>query len=383
MGQAVLGPQHPDFAHYQYVGVDSSLQSLKVAQQLVPTGWLIGSSAEQLALVPSSVDVIICFGILMYVSRPNELLAKLTRALKSGGVILVHEPILRKQGADTRSRDNINDLAGVPLTSAVLLAELERSCKIELVHREYSPIRTMMLHLLGDLPEKSVALTRLVMFIDQFFIRLALPLSKRFGPGAILVSARRKPLAEPACLQSDGPRNESSSPSEDGNRVKRLSRPESPRKMKRNNWERLLRFRNIPLLRKPIYYALLVLGCDIPPDVKIGARFRLPHGIAVVIHNATTIGDRVTIFSCVTIGRADAYRKTESKFEGIRIEDDVVLSTGCRILCKEGLLVVAKGSVIGANAVLLNSTKPFEVWVGVPARCIGTRNLEGLPIGDF
>jgi serine O-acetyltransferase len=120
-----------------------------------------------------------------------------------------------------------------------------------------------------------------------------------------------------------------------------------------------------------------------PKEVKVGRRLRLPHGIGVVIHNSTTIGDRVTIFSGVTVGRADAYRKTHTDFEGIRIEDDAVLCTGCKILCKSGILTVAQGSVIGANAVLLNSTKPYEVWVGVPARCVGSRNLEGLPIGEF
>jgi serine O-acetyltransferase len=63
----------------------------------------------------------------------------------------------------------------------------------------------------------------------------------------------------------------------------------------------------------------------------------------------------------------------ESKFEGIIIEDDVLLSPGAKVLCKAGVLKVAKGTVLGANAVLLESTKENEIWAGVPAKRVGMR----------
>ena len=96
----------------------------------------------------------------------------------------------------------------------------------------------------------------------------------------------------------------------------------------------------------------------------------------MVIHNLTRIGDRVTVYSGVTIGRADAYRRSGSRFEGIVIEDDVLLSTGAKILCKEGTMHVRRGTVVGANAVLLQSTNEWEVWAGIPARCIGRRDPD-------
>ena len=55
------------------------------------------------------------------------------------------------------------------------------------------------------------------------------------------------------------------------------------------------------------------------------------------------------------------------------IGNDVILSPGCKILCKQGLLQVGNGTVIGANAVLLQSTGEYEIWPGSPARCIGQR----------
>ena len=58
------------------------------------------------------------------------------------------------------------------------------------------------------------------------------------------------------------------------------------------------------------------------------------------------------------------------------IEDDVVLSPGCTVLCKTGMLQVGRGTVIGANAVLLESTGDWEIWAGVPARKVGEREHE-------
>jgi serine O-acetyltransferase len=94
----------------------------------------------------------------------------------------------------------------------------------------------------------------------------------------------------------------------------------------------------------------------------------------VVIHPKSAFGERVRIYPGVTLGRADIHRPADqSAFEGIRVEDDAILCTGAKILCKQGILRVGKGSLIGANAVLLESTGENEIWAGMPARCIGKR----------
>jgi serine O-acetyltransferase len=43
------------------------------------------------------------------------------------------------------------------------------------------------------------------------------------------------------------------------------------------------------------------------------------------------------------------------------------------VLCKEGVLHVGRGTVLGANAVLLDSTGEGETWAGLPARKVGQR----------
>jgi serine O-acetyltransferase len=145
--------------------------------------------------------------------------------------------------------------------------------------------------------------------------------------------------------------------------------------MKRDLYTALVYARNWPVVGRLAYYTLKLLGAEIPPRVRIGRDFELAHGgFGVVIHSRSTIADRVKIYPGVTLGRADIYRPAEqSKFEGIAIESDAVLCPGAKILCKEGVLKVRRGTVVGANAVLLQSTGEWEIWAGSPARCVGSR----------
>lgn len=148
---------------------------------------------------------------------------------------------------------------------------------------------------------------------------------------------------------------------------------------KRDFYTHLVYARKWPLVGKLIYYLLKLLGSEIPLSVPIGKDFILEHGgHGVVIHSKSKIGDRVHIYQGVTLGRADIYKPMDqSKFQGIEIGDDVILSPGCKILCGEGVLEVGNGTVIGANAVLLESTGEYEIWAGSPARLISLR-----PRGD-
>lgn len=134
--------------------------------------------------------------------------------------------------------------------------------------------------------------------------------------------------------------------------------------------------RTWPVAGRLAYYLLKLLGAEIPLSVKIGPDFLLEHGgFGVVIHSKTVIGARVKIYPGVSVGRADIYRPMQqSRFEGIVIEDDVILCPGARVLGKEGVLRVGRGTVVGANAVLLQSTGENEIWAGMPARCVGYRD---------
>jgi len=145
--------------------------------------------------------------------------------------------------------------------------------------------------------------------------------------------------------------------------------------MRRDVYTWLVYARRSRLFGSPAYFLLKLLGAEIPRPVQIGKEFLLLHGgFGVVVHPRTVIGDRVRVYPGVTLGRADVQRPIgESAFEGIVVEDDCILSSGAKILCKQGVLRIGRGTIVGANAVLLESTGENEIWAGVPARCVGTR----------
>ncbi len=146
--------------------------------------------------------------------------------------------------------------------------------------------------------------------------------------------------------------------------------------MSKDLYSKLIQARRSRLFGKLAYGLLKLLGSEIPRSVLIAAEFELVHGgFGVVIHPNTVIGKRVKIYPGVTLGRADIYQPVhQSMFRGISIEDDVILSPGSKVLCKEGTLTIRKGTILGANAVLLESTGEMEIWAGIPARRIGQRS---------
>lgn len=143
-------------------------------------------------------------------------------------------------------------------------------------------------------------------------------------------------------------------------------------------YEKLVYLRTNPIFGRLAYFWLKLLGVEIPLSVKIGKGFLLHHGgMGVVMHPASTLGANVSIYPGVTLGRADVYREAKhSKFQRIVVEDDVILGSGAKVLCGEGTLTIGKGTMLGANAVLLKSTGEYEIWAGVPAKKVGLRTEE-------
>ncbi|MCW5874662.1 MAG: hypothetical protein KIS88_08465 [Anaerolineales bacterium] len=141
----------------------------------------------------------------------------------------------------------------------------------------------------------------------------------------------------------------------------------------------LVSARRIPVLGILAYYALKLLGVEIPRSVPIGPGFDLVHGgVGVVIHPRSVIGANVKIYPGVTLGRADVHLPaTQSSFEGIHVGDGAILAPGSKVLCKDGVLTVGRGTVLGANAVLLQSTGEGETWAGLPAKRVGQREGWG------
>jgi serine O-acetyltransferase len=138
---------------------------------------------------------------------------------------------------------------------------------------------------------------------------------------------------------------------------------------------KLIYARRHPVLRRLVQEVLALYGVEVPAAAEIGPGLVVFHrGFGLVLHPRTTLGADVVLYNNVTIGRADPWVPQElSRMERVVVEDGAVLCAGARVVCKEGVLTVGRGTVIGANAVLTRSTGPNEIWAGVPARRVGLR----------
>jgi serine O-acetyltransferase len=102
---------------------------------------------------------------------------------------------------------------------------------------------------------------------------------------------------------------------------------------------------------------------DIHPAAKIGHRFFIDHGACVVIGETAEVGNDVTLYHGVTLGGT-------SWSPGKRhpsLEDRVVVGAGAKIL---GPITVGRGTRVGANSVVIESTPPEVTVVGIPARVV-------------
>ena len=104
-------------------------------------------------------------------------------------------------------------------------------------------------------------------------------------------------------------------------------------------------------------------GIEIHPGATIGRNFFIDHGMGVVIGETAEIGENVTLYHGVTLG-GTSLQKTKRH---PTIEDHVVIGAGAKVL---GAITIGAHSRIGANAVVVKSSPPNSVIIGVPGQII-------------
>jgi serine O-acetyltransferase len=146
--------------------------------------------------------------------------------------------------------------------------------------------------------------------------------------------------------------------------------------------DRLLRATRRRGIGRAAYLVLKLLGVEFPRDVEWDGPIELAHGaVGLVVHAATRIGRNVILMPGVVIGRADSWippARVAHLGGRVVIGDQVTLGAGAKVLYEAGQeLIVAEGTIVGANAVLRSSTGPYEIWAGIPARRVGLRERDG------
>lgn len=144
--------------------------------------------------------------------------------------------------------------------------------------------------------------------------------------------------------------------------------------------EKLIQLQSRPFIGRIATEILSLYGIEFPSRVQVGSGLVIHHrGQGIIVTPSTTIGNDVTIYQQVTIGRSGVGVTDEDQgFVGIIIDDGAILCAGAKVLGGRGTLRIGKGTVVGANSVLTCSTGEFEVWAGAPARKVGDRRAPGI-----
>lgn len=131
---------------------------------------------------------------------------------------------------------------------------------------------------------------------------------------------------------------------------------------------------------------ILLFGFDLPPQVEVGHGVEFLHnGLGTVIHPKTILKDGSLICQIVTIGDATCWPGYDGVggFEGVVIGEGTMVCTGAKVLGADGLLYLGSGTVVGANAVLTQSTGENEIWAGIPAKMVRKKKQpQVIPYGD-
>ena len=111
-------------------------------------------------------------------------------------------------------------------------------------------------------------------------------------------------------------------------------------------------------------------GIEIHPGARIGRRFFIDHGMAVVIGETAEIGDDVLLYQGVVLGGTSPEKKKRHPTVG----NGVVIGAGAIVL---GPITIGEGSRIGAGSVVIQPVPANCTVVGVPGRVV---RKEGVPV---
>jgi len=109
------------------------------------------------------------------------------------------------------------------------------------------------------------------------------------------------------------------------------------------------------------FFVCWLLGIDVPDTTHIGKNFRVYHGVGLVIHKDTVIGDCVTVRHNTTIGNA-------RKGGGAPvIGDHVDIGANSVII---GEISIGDHSIIAAGSVVIRNVPANVIVAGNPAKVV-------------
>lgn len=113
--------------------------------------------------------------------------------------------------------------------------------------------------------------------------------------------------------------------------------------------------------------------------IRIGNHTSIEQFCHIIASSELLIGEHCVISSCVFISDCnhnyDEYDMLHSRLISRKtsIGNHVFIGTGAKIMPG---VTIGDYAIIGANSVVTKNVPSYEIWAGVPAKCINTRHMH-------
>jgi ubiquinone/menaquinone biosynthesis C-methylase UbiE/uncharacterized protein YbaR (Trm112 family) len=191
-----------DTNQYRYIGLDVSLNRLRVAREMLPGGDFVQASATRLPIADQSVRGVLSFGVIHHLPDQEGALRECCRVLEGEGLLALHEPTVKPPLLSPTSRirrrlatyeHSERDLEVHPHHLLTTLREQELDiCQVQYLT---SPPRTLVEAVVGRFFPQAFAwkwLATVIEIFDEAYLRTVGRVSPRLGPHAIAVLAQKR-----------------------------------------------------------------------------------------------------------------------------------------------------------------------------------------------
>lgn len=188
---------------FQFVGIDIAFNNLLVAKSANEEGDFMQASALNLPFKDESFDAVLAFGSLHHLPSPVDGLAEAIRC--SSVQVGLHEPIdtpkLLAEGSGLRNvagrimGDHEHSDHDAEISVEATIQELQnRGCSLMVMKESVSiakPFMKKACDLIGHNAVRKAAY-RLMFFLDDVVVQTLCRISRRFGPRAVIMLARKQ-----------------------------------------------------------------------------------------------------------------------------------------------------------------------------------------------
>jgi uncharacterized protein YbaR (Trm112 family) len=188
--QYVTGLLPPSAGHYFYIGTDVTREALRIGSQLLPEGDFVQCAVGKMPFRKESFDTLLSLGILHHIPFWQASLIQILDLLKPGGWMLFNEVIAKPRVLGMFRKQSLTAVRDSPHEGEIvfneLLDTLQQQGRLVSCHLATTPLRVLLVWVLGRTMRRSLLMTKLILGSDQVFRKSLGRVFRSLGPWEVL-----------------------------------------------------------------------------------------------------------------------------------------------------------------------------------------------------